>query len=112
MKQVQTDSPRGEWPLGRIIKLRPDSEGVVRSVEIYCKGHLSIRTVEKLIPLEISEPVNEQLLNSADSHSSSNHNSDSESPHSSELVLKARPQRASRIKATLERRELIDQGLL
>ena len=109
---VQTDSPRGEWPLGRIIKLRPDSEGVVRSVEIYCKGHLSIRTVEKLIPLEISEPVNEQLLNSTDSHSSSNHNTDSESPHSSELVVKARPQRASRIKATLERRELIDQGLL
>ena len=109
---VQTDSPRGEWPLGRIIKLRPDSEGDVRSVEIYCKGHLSIRTVEKLIPLEISEPVNEQLLNSADSHSSSNHNTNSESPHSSELVLEARPQRASRIKATLERKELIDQGLL
>ena len=109
---VQTESPSGDWPLGRVVSLRPDSEGIVRSVEVCCRGHVSIRTVEKLIPLEISEPVDEQLLNSAENDSNSTHDPDSESPDSSEPVLKARPQRASRVKATLERRELIEQGPL
>ena len=109
---VQTDSPRGDWPLGRVVKLRPDSEGIVRSVDVHCKGHISIRTVDKLIPLEISEPMEEQLMNIAGSYLSNTSNPDSELPHSSETITHARPQRASGIKATLERRELIHQGRL
>ena len=109
---VQTDSPRGNWPLGRIVQLRPDSEGVVRSVDVYSKGHVSTKTVDKLIPLEVSEPVGGQLRNTAADDPVSINVSDSESPHSSKPVTKARPQRASGIKAALERKELIDQGLL
>ena len=56
--------------------------------------------------------MDEQLLNNGDNDSNSTHDPDSASPHSSEPVPKARSQRASRIKATLERKELIDQGLL
>ena len=109
---VQVDSPRGSWPLGRIVQLRPDSEGVVRSVDVYCKGHVSTRTVDKLIPLEISEPVDGRLLSSTDDDLISKEVPDSQSCHSSVPVTKARPQRASGIKAARERKELIDQGLL
>ena len=62
--------------------------------------------------MEISEPMDEQLLNNADNDSNSTHDPDYESPHSSEPVPKACPQCASRIKATLERKKLIDQALL
>ncbi|XP_064087333.1 uncharacterized protein LOC135201986 [Macrobrachium nipponense] len=63
---VQFESPRSEWLLGRIVELRPDSEGVIRSVDVYCKGHVSTRTVEKLVPLEVSEPVNKELIGNLD----------------------------------------------
>ena len=111
---LQIDSPRGDWPLGRIVKLRSDSEGVVRSVEVYCKGHVSVRTVEKLIPLEISEPMDEQLLNGVGNNFQDDNVTDRELPVpcSPEPVIRARPQRASKTKATTERRELIEQGFL
>ena len=123
---VQTDSPRGDWPLGRIVLLRPDTEGVVRSVDVYCKGHVNTRTIEKLIPLEVSEPVDDQLLDKTDDNpvEMSEVNqlpdetadpvdmSEQEAPPSLCTVPEGRPQRASRIRATLERRELIKQGLL
>ena len=108
---VQVKSPRSEWPLGRIVELRPDSEGVIRSVDVYCKGHVSTQTVEKLVPLEVSESVDEELLNTLDDHVNIDVSS-SEMPHPPEQVIERRPQRVSKTRATLKRRELISQGAL
>ena len=108
---VQVKSPRSEWPLGRIVELRPDSEGVIRSVDVYCKGHVNTQTVEKLIPLEVNESVDEELVSTV----KDNVNTDipsSEMPRPHESIIEARPQRASKTRATLERRELIKQGAL
>ncbi|XP_064085400.1 uncharacterized protein LOC135200724 [Macrobrachium nipponense] len=101
---VQVESPRSEWPLGRIVELRPDSEGVIRSVDVYCKGHVGTRTVEKLVPLEVSEPVNEELIGNLDD----NVNTDVpsyEMPHPPGQMFETHPQRASKTRATLERGE-------
>ena len=51
---VECDSPRGEWPLGKIEQLLPDQNGIVRSVKVKCKGVVSVRTVNRLVPLEIN----------------------------------------------------------
>ena len=108
---VQVKSPRSEWPLGRVVELRPDSEGVIRSVDVYCKGHVSTQTVEKLVPLEVSESVDEELVSALEDNVNIDVPS-SEMPHPLEPIIETRPQRASKTRATLERRELIKQGAL
>ncbi|XP_064118982.1 uncharacterized protein LOC135223990 [Macrobrachium nipponense] len=108
---AQVESPRSEWPLCRIVELRPDSEGVIRSVDVYCKGHVSTRTVEKLVHLEVSEPVNEELIGNLDDNVNTDAPS-SEIPHPPGQMIETRPQHASKTRATAERRELIKQGAL
>ena len=97
---VESESPRGDWPLGRIVSLRQDAEGIVRSAEVKCKNLTSIRTLEKLIPLEINAPLevtpNVQL-------------EESEPPPNS---VSGRPVRASGVKAALHRQALINEGLI
>ena len=106
---IQAEAPRSEWPLGKIVELRPDSEGVIRSVDVYCKGHINTRTVEKLIPLEVSESIDEETTNIVNDDV---HIDISGSDVPTPLVKGTRPQRASKTRATIERRELINQGAL
>ena len=49
---MASDSARVHWPLGRITKIFPDPDQIVRTVEILSQGHHSLRTLEKLYPLE------------------------------------------------------------
>ena len=51
---VEVESNREYWPLGRVIRVMPDPDGIVRAVRIKSRGIESIRTLEKLIPLEIN----------------------------------------------------------
>ena len=51
---VDCDTYRSTWPLGKIISLLPNPNGSVRVVRVLCKGKITIRTIDKLIPLEIS----------------------------------------------------------
>ncbi|PIC41315.1 hypothetical protein B9Z55_008776 [Caenorhabditis nigoni] len=46
--------PRYRWPLGRIIKLLPSTDGHIRSVRLKCKNAEIERAVNQLIPLELS----------------------------------------------------------
>ena len=48
------DFNRSTWPLGKILSLIPDKYGIVRLVKVLSKGRENLRTVDKLIPLEIS----------------------------------------------------------
>ncbi|XP_052747990.1 uncharacterized protein LOC128200047 [Galleria mellonella] len=47
--------PRGLWPLGRIVKVYPGQDGVVRVADVFTKGGTLRRPVRKLILLE-TEP--------------------------------------------------------
>ena len=51
---LSSDHPRNRWPLGRITKVFPDPDHVVRTVEVYSQGHTSIRTLDKLHALELA----------------------------------------------------------
>ena len=44
---------RTSWPLGRITQIFPDQEGYIRKVEVFSKGGKYLRTLDKLIPLEL-----------------------------------------------------------
>ena len=59
---ISSDHPRNRWPLGCITKVFPDSDQIVRTVEVLSQGHTSIRTLGKLYALELSvEPEIQDL---------------------------------------------------
>ena len=51
---LKTDQPRSDLPLARVVKLYPDSNGITRVAEVMVRGQRTLRTVNKLIPLECS----------------------------------------------------------
>ena len=50
---IEGDQSRSTWPLGKIVALLPDRAGTLRLVKVFSKGIVSLRTIDKLIPLEI-----------------------------------------------------------
>lgn len=48
---VDPQLPQAFWPVGRITKIMPETDGHVRSVEIQVKNRTYIRPVARLIPL-------------------------------------------------------------
>ena len=50
---LQSEQQRNDWPLGRIVKIHTNPENTVRMVDVLSNGKVSLRTVEKLIPLEV-----------------------------------------------------------
>ena len=53
---VETDSPRGFWPLARVVKVFPGADGTVRSVELKAAGGGTYhRPVSKVCLLEEAE---------------------------------------------------------
>ena len=49
---IVSEGNRAKWPLGRVTKLHPDDEGIIRIVEVVSRGNKMLKTVEKLVPLE------------------------------------------------------------
>ena len=45
---VDSDTPRGEWPLGRVVHTYPDKDGIVRVAEVRTKSGLIKRPITKL----------------------------------------------------------------
>ena len=45
---VDTFLPRGQWPMGRVVKLYPDSVGVVRIVDVKSSTGVLKRPISKL----------------------------------------------------------------
>jgi len=52
---VDNNSPRGQWPLGRVLRLLPGKDGVVRTAEVKTKTGVYIRPAVKLCLLESSD---------------------------------------------------------
>ena len=50
---VQSVGPREEWPLGRVLQTYPDERGAIRLVRVKMRSGEALRSVEKLVPLEI-----------------------------------------------------------
>ena len=45
---------RSQWPLGRVMKLVTDKEGIVRLVKVLVNGKVMPKTINKLVPLELN----------------------------------------------------------
>lgn len=50
-------SPRGQWPLGRVVEVHPGKDGLVRSVVVRVGTSYKIRPVHKLCYLESPEAI-------------------------------------------------------
>ena len=48
-------SARYNWPLARVLEVFPDSEGIVRSVRLLCKGEEYLRPISQIVPLELDD---------------------------------------------------------
>ena len=81
-------------PLATVVELRPGKDGLVREVYTFREGELSRVTVNKLIPLEISQNEVDQC----------------DLPAVQECCL--RPKRVAAMKADAERLRLIDADQL
>jgi len=90
---VECEGSRSIWPLGKVISVHPDSNGTLRVVKVLSKGIISLRTIEKLIPLEISslESVDPEVI----------------VPNPGETV---RPQRRTALQSRSQLRALINEG--
>ena len=53
---LKSDQPRSQWSLAKIDSVYPDSEGVIRTVKVISKGQVSVKTIDKIVPLELSVP--------------------------------------------------------
>ena len=53
--------PKVLWHLGRVIKLIPSEDSVVREVEVITKNTIVRRTVDKLIPLELCSSEDDNI---------------------------------------------------
>ena len=51
---VETEFTRDYWPLGKIVKLLPDHHGQVRAAEVRVEGKLVEKTLNQLVPMEVS----------------------------------------------------------
>ena len=88
------DIDKGKFPLGKILDVLPGRDGQIREVRLLKKGTVIRITINKLIPLELSQI-------DIDNH-------DLPEVRESEI----RPRRQAAKSAELARRDLIDQGLL
>ncbi|XP_069161334.1 uncharacterized protein [Procambarus clarkii] len=52
---VDSDGPKSEWPIGKIVSVHPDRQGILRTVNVLCRGTTILKTLEKLVPLELTE---------------------------------------------------------
>ena len=53
---ADSDSPRGEWPMARVMEAEPGRDGLVRTVTVKARGKTIIRAVSRLCPLELHTP--------------------------------------------------------
>ena len=45
-----------EWPLGKVVRVFPDPQGIIGSVEVEEGGRVSLRSVSFLVPLRAQLP--------------------------------------------------------
>ena len=104
---VECDSPRREWPLGKVEELLPDQNGVVRSVKVKCKGVISLRTVNRLVPLEINNSESNEEISNLELD-----RVNTQSVQSNDIHSGTRPKRKAGIDAAKNRKMLIDNDQL
>lgn len=105
---IASEGNRAKWPLGRITKLLPDESGIVRVVEVYTRGNYQLKTVNKLVPLELPgievyDTVNPEESNTIEYETE---------PSTSASPTTSRPKRLTAQKADMHRKQLLQNDQL
>ena len=87
---IQSELPRLQWPLGRVIELLPGDDGVVREVKLKTKNGITTRAIDLLYPLECSLKEN---LSDETNVSPDNSNVNSDVPINDVVISNSRPKR-------------------
>ena len=103
---VANDLTRNHWPLGRITKVFPDPDQIVRTVEVFFQGHHSLRTLDKIYPLELA-PVPEAVTLDPDPSATVPADNENSDIGLGAEMSNTRPSRAAARAATERRRALI-----
>ena len=115
---VVNEGPRSNWPLGHIVELLPDNAGTVRLVSVMVGGRVVLKTLGKIIPLEIGLRVEEptetdmNIDHELDSVSIEENSSEPETSEGTADPPVPRPLRRAAQRAQTLRRNLISQDLL
>ena len=51
---VSTETPRGEWPMGRVIETYPGADGHIRTVKLRVRGKDLVRPITKICPIDLN----------------------------------------------------------
>ncbi|XP_066958958.1 uncharacterized protein [Macrobrachium rosenbergii] len=103
---VERPGPQHEWPLGRIVKVYHDKDGIIKVVDVLYNGSISKCTIDKLVPLEIHSPlINSAILQGEESQTTVSGETEQMQEDS---VSEVRPLRKVALKAAKLRRYLTD----
>jgi len=61
---IHDDTPKSEWKLAAVEKLKTGSDGIVRAAEICSAGGRTNRLIARLIPLEVNHDVTQEKQDS------------------------------------------------
>ena len=76
-------SARYRWPLAKILQTYPDQDGVIRSVEVRCRGENYLRPVNQIVPLELDGEITTEEDSNAGSSDGTERRSREASPGAS-----------------------------
>ena len=107
---LKSDTHRSDWPLDRIVKVNKDSDNIIRSVKVFNQGKTSYKTIEKLVPLEVSD--REVIKEPQDVIDKENSPAPLEIENEPVGEGVKRPKRAAAKRADQMRQELISQDAL
>ena len=90
---------RENWPLGRVLKLNKDQDGIIRSVLVKTSKGEYLRSLDKIVPMEVRSK-NDIIVNNS-------------IPLPQEPVIKlTRPRRQAAARAEEVRRQMIKHDLI
>lgn len=58
---IESTAKRIKWPLGKVVQLIEGKDGIVRLVKVRTRQGDLLRPIQRLYPLEVSFPVDENL---------------------------------------------------
>ncbi|XP_045603085.1 uncharacterized protein [Procambarus clarkii] len=96
---VDSDGLRLDWPIGKTVDVHPDHQGVLRIVRVQCQGMTTLKTLEKLVPLELAK---HECFSEA--------NSPQVSENSKSVHLSTRPSRMAAQQCKLKLKQYFDSA--
>ena len=110
---VKLDTDKSKWVLGKIVSLLPGIDGAIREALVLTNGKTNRRTVDKLIPLEITpEPPVVDIENEDPPLDDTQLENEVGPVIEDDPQLEVRPRRQAAIRADASRRDLLQQDLI